>query len=66
MHLNYRGAKKVSDWMATLLSETYGLTDHRNDEAYAQWDECLTEYNKFLAKMKKDPKKYDIPGKHMY
>ena len=66
VHLNYRGAKKVSDWMATLLSETYGLTDHRNDEACAQWDECLTEYNKFLAKMKKDPKKYDIPGKHMY
>lgn len=36
-HLNYDGAKKVSTYFGKFLTETYGLEDHREDEAYQNW-----------------------------
>ena len=57
---------KVSDWMASYLSQTLGLPDHRDDGAYARWNKCLAEYEEYMAKVAKDPEKYDIPGVHMY
>ena len=39
-HLNYEGAKKVSQFLGTYLDETYDLPDHRDDEAYADWKDC--------------------------
>jgi hypothetical protein len=66
MHLNYRGADKVSDWMASYLSQNYGLADHRSDESYSQWNDCLEQYTEYMAKVAKDPEEYDVPGKHMY
>ena len=66
IHLNYHGMNKVSDWMASYLSETLGLPDHRGDQAYARWGKCLEEYEEYMAKVAKDPEKYDIPGVHMY
>ncbi len=66
VHLNYRGMNKVSDWMASYLSQSLGLPDHRGDGAYEQWDECLTEYEGYMAKVARDPEKYDVPGVHMY
>ena len=38
MHLNYRGAKKLSVYMGQLLREQYDLPDHRGEETYAFWD----------------------------
>ena len=66
IHLNYHGMNKVSDWMASYLSEMLGLPDHRGDQAYARWGKCLEEYEEYMAKVAKDPEKYDIPGVHMY
>lgn len=36
-HLNSKGARKVSHYMAMWLKDTYGLTDHRGENAYRSW-----------------------------
>lgn len=36
-HLNYSGAKKVSDYVGELLDSEYDLPDHREDENYGSW-----------------------------
>lgn len=48
-HLNLSGAQKVSSRMAALLSETYRVPDHREDDAYSDWDEAYTSYGRQLA-----------------
>ncbi len=37
-HMNSAGADKVSSFLADYLEKNYKLTDHRGDEAYADWD----------------------------
>lgn len=54
MHMNYRGARKVSNALADYLQK-YGLTDRRGDSAYSQWDSDLKTYNEqFDTQLKKD------------
>lgn len=43
-HLNYLGAKKVSEYIGKYLESTELLTDHRNNKEYKQWDEALLKY----------------------
>lgn len=38
-HTNYWGAKKVTQYMGNLLTQTYGVKDHRGEDAYALWEE---------------------------
>lgn len=38
-HMNVFGARKVSNYIGSYLSENYDLPDHREDEAYAGWGE---------------------------
>lgn len=66
IHLNWRGTKKVSAWMANYLPTTYGLTDHRDDPAYAKWDERLARFNERMEDVEKHPEAHDVPGSHMY
>lgn len=42
-HLNYFGARKVSDYLATDLESNYRLSDHRGEEQYYQWDLSLRD-----------------------
>lgn len=37
-HMNPSGAEKVSRFLGEYLEENYDLTDHRNDEAYDNWN----------------------------
>ena len=37
-HLNIAGANKMSAYLGHLLAEEYGLPDHRDDPAFAQWN----------------------------
>lgn len=46
-HLNYYGAMKVSSYMSDYLADHYSLPDHRGDEGYAGWDECLKRYRSY-------------------
>ncbi len=43
-HLNYRGTKKLSSYLATWLSEHYELSDHRGDVKYVSWDENAADW----------------------
>ena len=43
-HLNFYGAKKVSDYMGTYLSEHMNLSDHSKDKLYKSWNQELKRY----------------------
>ena len=43
-HLNASGAKKVTSYIGQYLSENYDLTDHREEEDYADWREDFETY----------------------
>lgn len=49
-HLNYMGAKKVSNYLGNYLKETNLLEDHRNDEKYNDWHIAYQKYLKNHAK----------------
>lgn len=42
-HVNYGGARKYTSYLAEYLVEHYNLADHRDDEAYASWEENYLE-----------------------
>ncbi|MCR5576481.1 MAG: hypothetical protein K6F56_05685 [Oscillospiraceae bacterium] len=52
VHLNYRGAKKLSVYLGGVLRRDYGLPDHRGEEAYAFWDSDLPLYDAELRAWK--------------
>ena len=54
MHMNYRGAGKVSAYLGEYLHTHYTLSDHRADSAYALWNTDYREYAKAL----RNPKLY--------
>lgn len=48
-HLNFRGAKKVSSFMAQYLADTYALQDKREDAAYSEWNTLVEKYEYLTA-----------------
>ena len=48
-HLNHAGAMKTSAFLAGYLEDTHLLTDHRDDAAYASWDEDVKKYEEELG-----------------
>lgn len=48
MHMNYRGAEKVSSYLGSYLHTHYILPDHRADTAYAVWNNDYREYSRAL------------------
>lgn len=48
MHMNIRGARKITTSLGDYLMENYELADHRGDDAYYLWDEC----SEYLAHLK--------------
>ncbi len=47
-HLNYYGAKKVTEYIGKILKEK-NLVDHRGDERYKDWDESLTKFKEVFS-----------------
>ena len=45
-HMNYHGARKISDYLGRYLRSDLGLQDHRTDQNYAQWNEDCETYMK--------------------
>lgn len=43
-HLNPSGGLKVTDFIGAYLAEHYGLSDHRGDAEYANWQEDERNY----------------------
>lgn len=51
-HLNYWGAKKVTGALGKMLVNTGLLTDHRGEEAYAEWDVCYENLQAVVHSMR--------------
>lgn len=49
-HLNHFGAVKVSRFLSEYLKGTGLLTDHREDPAYAKWNDSLKKYETVVEK----------------
>ena len=45
-HLNHFGAVKVTNYLSDYLQKTNLLSDHREDEAFQNWNEALEKYLK--------------------
>ena len=43
-HLNPSGGWKVTDFLGQYLRDCYGLSDHRGDADYANWQQTLADY----------------------
>ncbi len=43
-HLNPSGARKVSEYLGQYIAQTYGVPDHRQDAAYAAWQQDAVAY----------------------
>lgn len=50
-HMNCFGAAKVSSWLASYLAGEYDLPDHRDDGAYAGWDQALAVYQEEMEEI---------------
>ncbi|MGN0375033.1 MAG: hypothetical protein ACI4EN_05980 [Butyrivibrio sp.] len=56
-HMNYYGAVKVSSYLSAYLSDKYNLPDHREDEAYNNWNESYEKYAETINKKTSSKKK---------
>ena len=45
-HMNYWGGTIITDHLGAYLAENFSLPDHRDDPAYAHWNEDLKSYEK--------------------
>jgi len=45
MHYNFRGARKISEYLSNYLKENYELPDRRGQAGYERFDLCLENYN---------------------
>lgn len=46
-HMNPSGATKITRYIGDFIMENYDMTDHREDPAYADWEEDYQEYSRF-------------------
>lgn len=59
LHLNVYGAEKASAYFAHLLSDRYGLADHRGDSALAaDWNSKCEQYDTLLAAQLQELEEY--------
>ena len=69
MHLNLKGAIKVTNEVTKYLRNNYNFKDHRNDNEYQKWNEDLIKYNKLkVVRLKEldykiENKIYDVKKK---
>ena len=48
VHMNYKGALKLSNYIAEYIKSKNIVKDHRNEEKYKDWDRAYTIYTKTL------------------
>ncbi|WP_310603033.1 hypothetical protein [Anaerosporobacter sp.] len=44
IHMNSKGARKVTKYLASYIDELYEYADHREDERYVDWEEAYKSY----------------------
>ncbi len=50
-HLNFSGGGKISRFLGKYLAETCALPDHRQDPAYAVWNEDAAQFEERVARI---------------
>ncbi len=50
-HLNLYGCRKMTNYLGNYMADTCGLTDHRGDPAYQNWEELLPAYDQEIINM---------------
>ena len=50
-HMNLFGCQKMTRYLGNYLADECGLTDHRGDPAYRNWDDLLPAYEQELKDM---------------
>lgn len=50
-HLNPDGALKVTRYLGQYLTERFALPDHREDPAYATWNDILADYDAYYRQV---------------
>lgn len=48
IHLNFSGARKVTDYIGNILRNDFNMPDHRGEAEYAKWDEDYKEYRNYI------------------
>ena len=49
MHLNIKGAVKVSNYLGQYLTNNYDFANHLNDSKYNYWTNDIAKYNQVKA-----------------
>jgi hypothetical protein len=49
LHVNHRGAVKLSRWLAGHLTREYGVADHRGDAIASRWNAALRKYDEVFV-----------------
>lgn len=47
IHLNSKGARKVTSYLGSYINEHYNFSDKRGEESYKSWDDAWKEYDAF-------------------
>ena len=47
MHLNSKGARKVTEYLGNYIAENYDFKDKRGQEEYKSWDEAYELYEQY-------------------
>lgn len=50
-HLNFYGAKKVSNYLGRILKEDYNLPDHRQEDEFSGWNDAENDYELALYEL---------------
>ena len=50
-HLNLKGARKMTEYLADYLERECNLEDHRHDPEYQEWNDLLSVYDEEVRKM---------------
>ena len=50
-HLNLFGCQKMTKYLGNYLADNCGLTDHRKDPAYQNWEDLLPAYEQEIRDM---------------
>jgi len=59
LHLNLKGAEKFTNYLGSILRDSYGLPDHREDvELRAIWDKKIDFYYDMKAKQEEELRMY--------
>ncbi len=60
IHLNFSGARKVTDYIGNILRNDFNVPDHRGEADYAKWDEDYKEYRKAIFDQMRGINEFDV------